>query len=310
MTGETYLAYLRTVVEIFDLDIHTYETVTSVSGEEGSFEVATCDLAGREHRYAARRIVLATGDMNRPRRIGVPGEDLPHVTHTWSDPHLYYQRRLLIVGGRNSAVEAALRCWRAGVHVAVSYRGALLDEKRLISRLHLEIDLLIRNRQIDFFPLTEPVEIAPGVARLRGVTAEANLRETARTSHGGRPELVEAGEEIELQSDFVYLATGFEMDQSLYEQIGITVTGDERKPTHDPATMESNVRGVFIVGTSIGGNQRGYKVFITTSHEHCTRAARAIAARLDRPDAAAVVSEAWVGNHPSRDYPLSSRDVE
>ncbi|MFW5683961.1 MAG: NAD(P)-binding domain-containing protein [Spirochaetota bacterium] len=311
VTGETYLAYLRQVVEIFDLDVNTYERVTSVSGHEGAFDVVTSDLAGHEHRYEGKTVVLATGDMNRPRRIGVRGEELPHVTHYWSDPHLYHRRRLLIVGGRNSAVEAALRCWRAGVQVAMSYRGALLDEKRLISRLHLEIDLLVRNGQIDFFPLTEPIELAPGRTVLRGIDAEANLRETARAAHGGKTRIVEAADEHELKTDFVYLATGFEMDQSLYEQLGIETEGEERRPVHDPATMESNVSGVFVVGTSIGGNQRGYKVFITTSHEHCTRAAREIQRRLVAEEQRHVqVSDAWVGNHSSRDYPLSSKDVE
>ncbi len=289
VTGEHYLAYLRQVVELFELEVRTYETVTAVRGPLGDFTTTTRDLAGEEHRYRSRAVILATGDMNRPRLIGVPGEDLPHVTHYWNDPHLYFRRRLLIVGGRNSAVEAALRCWRAGVHVAISYRGDELDEKRLISRLHLEIDLLIRNGRIEFYPLTEPQEIRPGVTVLRSLASHGEMREVA--------------------SDFVYLATGFEMDQRLYEQLGVAVEGEERRPVHDPQTMETNMPGVYVVGTAVGGNQRGYKVFITTSHEHCTKAARAIAERY-RPDRASAVSEEWVGNLPRRDYPLTSRDVE
>jgi len=307
VTGEQYLAYLRQVVEIFDLDIRTYERVTAIAGSVGDFRVTTRDLAGAEQRYASRTVVLATGDMNSPRSIGVPGEELPHVSHYWSTPHRYFQRRLLIVGGRNSAVEAALRCWRAGVKVAISYRGALLDEKRLISRLHLEIDLLIRNGQIDFYPLTAPVEFRPGRTVLRGVESEANLAETAHSAHGAAARVIAPGASEEVDTDFVYLATGFEMDQSLYASLGIATEGEEKRPVHDPATMESNVPGVYIVGTSIGGNQRGYKVFITTSHVHCTRAARAIIASISEQT---VVSDSWVGNHPSRDYPLSSKDVE
>ncbi len=290
VTGEQYLSYLRQVVELFDLRINTYEAVTGVSGEAGDFLVATRDLAGRDDRYRARTVVLATGDMNHPRTIGVPGEDLPHVTHYWNDPHIYFQRRLLIVGGRNSAVEAALRCWRAGVRVALSYHGPGLDEKRLISRLYLEIDLLIRNGRIEFLPLTRPVELRPGSATLRNLPPGSGSRE--------------------VEADFVYLATGFEMDQRLYESLGIDTVGDERRPVHDPRTMESNVPGVYVVGTATGGNQRGYKVFITTSHEHCTNAARAIAARCGSPELADAISDRWVGNHPARDYPLTSSDVE
>lgn len=281
VTGEYYLAYLRHVVELLDLDVRTYERVTAVTGVKGAFTVTTVDLAGATHEYECASVILATGDMNTARTIGVPGEDLPHVTHLWNDPHLYFRRKLLIVGGRNSAVEAAIRCWRAGVDVAISYRGASLDEKRLISRLYLEIDLMIRNGRIAFHPQTEPVEIRPGAVTLRG--ADRTVTDVA--------------------ADFVYLATGFEMDYSLYDMLGVQTHDAERKPVHDPRTMESNVPGVYVVGTSIGGNQRGYKVFITTSHEHCLAAARAIA-----PDAP--IRPEWVGNIASRDYPLSSKDVE
>jgi bacillithiol disulfide reductase len=279
-TGEAYLAYLRHVVEIFNLSIQSYEPVMDIQGARGDFTVRSTDQRGETHEYRTRNIVLATGDMNAPRLIGIPGEELPHVTHLWQDPHLYFQRKLLIVGGRNSAVEAALRCWRAGVKVAISYRGSRLDQKRLISRLHLEIDLLIRNRQIDFHPNTVPVEIRPGVTVLD-----------------------QAAQRFDVPADFVYLATGFEMDQRLYEKLGIAVEGQEKRPVHDERTMESSVPGVYIAGTATGGNQRGYKVFITTSHIHCLRIARGI-------NPGATIEEGWVGNHQSREYPLSSADVE
>jgi thioredoxin reductase (NADPH) len=282
VSGETYLAYLRTVIEQFDLRIHSYERVTAISGSKGAFTVHSRTHTGKEHTYECEHIVLATGDMNAPRMLNIPGEDLPHVTHYWRDPHLWFQKRLLIVGGRNSAVEAALRCWRAGVRVALSYQGEKLDEKRLISRLHLEIDLLIKNGQIDFYPRTRPVRLEHGVTEL------ADLVSGARRT---------------VENDFVYLATGFLMDQSLYNELGVALEGEVQSPVHDPQTMEANVPGVYVVGTAIGGNQRGYKVFITTSHEHCIRAARAILPGTPIPDD-------WVGNISNRDYPLSSKDVE
>ena len=304
VTGERYLAYLRQVVEIFDLPVRTYEEVTDIRGARGDFTVQTCDLAGRDHRYHAAAVVLATGDMNRPRFIGVPGEDLPHVTHLWQDPHLYFQRELLIVGGHNSAVEAAIRCWRAGAKVSMSYRGEALSEKKLISRLFLEIDLLIRNGQVRFYPGSVPMEIRPGVT----VLGPARELPAAGVTDPGAPDtggsgLPQPAGRFPVAADFVYLATGFEMDQRLYSALGVRVEGEERKPVHDPATMETNVPGVYVAGTAVGGNQRGYKVFITTSHDHCLRIARAFAP-------VAAIPDSWVGNHPSRDYPLSSRDVE
>ncbi len=321
VTGEHYLAYLRLVVETLDLDVNTYETVTGISGAPGAFTIESKNLAGQDRRHTARFVILATGDMNHARKLSVPGEQLPHVTHYWIDPHLYFQRELLIVGGANSAVEAALRCWRAGVCVSISYRGSHLDEKRLISRLHLELDLLIRNRQIAFYPLTEVVEIQPGVTVLRGTAGMQDaagdesdaLRSRAAEAHGGAAVLTEPGTTREVNADFVYLATGFEMDQSLYEMVGIETVDIEKKPVHDTETMESSTPGVFVVGTSIGGNQRGYKVFITTSHVHCLRAGREITRRLSADDPSRSfrsIERDWVGNLATRDYPLSSGDVE
>ena len=279
VTGEEYLAYLRQTVEVLNLNLITYEAVEKITPlPDSGFRLSTRTHSGTQNQYRTRFVILAGGDMNHPRLLGIPGEDLPHVTHYWRDPHTYFQKRLLIVGGKNSAVEAAIRCWRAGVRVSISYRGPALDEKRLISRLYLEIDLLIQNRQIDFYGSTTP-----------------------RRIEGGRVILSPGDREV--PADFVYLATGFTMDEELYKQLGIPLTGPERIPSFDPATMETPAPGAYVIGTATGGNQRRYRVFITTSHIHCLRAARSMFP--DRP-----VREEWVGNLHTRDYPLSSADVE
>ncbi len=276
-TGEDYLAYLRSIVETLDLRIRTYEPVIELSGHKGDFSARTRDLAGVTHTYRGRTVILATGDLNRPRMLGVDGEDLPHVTHYWNDPHDYFQRRLLIVGGRNSAIEAAVRCWRAGARVTLSYRRRAIDEGRTISRLALEARLLIEKGRIDFFPESRVREFRLGVTIME--------------------------DEREIPTDFAYLATGYEMDFTLYDQLGIGRRGEEERPAYDPQTMESNVAGAYVIGTATGGNQDRFTVFITTSHEHCLRAARSIAPNR-------TIQEAWVGNISSRDYPLSPSDIE
>ena len=93
---------------------------------EDGFELTTRALDG-VHRYAREEIVLAIGAMHRPNLLGIPGEDLPHVSHYFHDPHTYFAKQLLIVGGRNSAIEAAVRCQRAGAHVTLSYRREDFD---------------------------------------------------------------------------------------------------------------------------------------------------------------------------------------
>jgi len=166
-TREEYLAYLRGVVEQFDLEVQTYEPVVAIHRNEHEFLVTT-QPAGRRRRYRARRIVLCTGGTGRPRRLNIPGEDLPHVSHYFTDPHTYFRKRLLIVGGKNSAVETALRCHHAGARVSVSYRGDKLDPKSVKYWLLPEINGLIEEGKIAAYFKTVLVEITPSTVVLKG----------------------------------------------------------------------------------------------------------------------------------------------
>src|SRR5947209_1729052 len=125
-TREEYLNYLRTVVELYDLKVRTYEPVKNIEQQGGRFVLTTSRAQIR-----CNKLILATGGTDRPRRMNIPGEDLPHVSHYFQDPHVYFRRRLMIVGGRNSAIEAALRCHVAGAHVLLSYRRQALDAQRI-----------------------------------------------------------------------------------------------------------------------------------------------------------------------------------
>ena len=132
-TREEYLAYLRGLVQQFDLRIRTYERVVRIDrpasaatgtrlDEDDALPDQTFTLytqrSDESNVYEARRLVLAVGDMSHPRLLHVPGEDLPHVSHYFREPHAYFQQRVLIVGGRNSAAEAAIRLHRIGAHVS------------------------------------------------------------------------------------------------------------------------------------------------------------------------------------------------
>lgn len=259
ITGEEYLAYLRALVEQFDLQINSYERVISVEGEAGNFTLVTHPLSG-ERRYRARRIVLAVGDMQWPNRLGIPGEDLTHVSHYFRDPHDYFRRRLLIVGGRNSAAEAALRCWRAGARVTLSYRRARLDERRVKHWILPDLEAQFEAGTIGFLPETTPVAIGPGYVEL------------ARCADG----MPLAGATLLHETDFVLLATGFRGDQSLLEQLGVELRGENRVPSFDPATMETNVPGVYLAGTVAAGVQQRYTLFIENCHEHAGRIVQAL----------------------------------
>jgi thioredoxin reductase (NADPH) len=282
-TGEEYLAYLRMIVEMFDLQVNTYEKVLGIERDMSGFTLRTATLSG-ERTYRARRVVLAKGDMDQPNWLGIPGETLPHVTHYFDDPHPYFRKRLLVVGGKNSAVETALRCWRSGAEVALSYRRAELNER---VKDHLRPDLLaqIENGNIKYYPETIPIEITPGYVVLQPLS-------------GGQP----AGAEPMVHpTDFVVLATGFRADMSLYEMAGVKLGGLRRAPQHDPATMETNVAGLYLAGTTAAGeHQERYRIFIENSHEHVAKIVQHLTGQ--RPSR--------LGSIPARHYELALAQFE
>jgi thioredoxin reductase (NADPH) len=249
-TREEYLTYLRAVVLQFDLRIETFERVVSLQKRDDWFEATTVRAAGQRH-WRARNVVLAIGDMHRPRRIDVPGEDLPHVSHYFGDPHHYFRRRVLIVGGQNSAVEAAIRCYRVGAEVTLSYRGRELDTNRIKFWLLPEIRSLIRDGRLTFLPMTT-------VREIRGDAVVLD-------PHG------------DVEADAVLLLTGYEQDSTLFEQLGVALDGDARRPRFDEQTMETNVPGLYVAGTGSAGTQLGgVKEFIETSHVHVARIVAAL----------------------------------
>jgi thioredoxin reductase (NADPH) len=248
-TREEYLAYLRQVVRTFDLKVHTWEPVTAIERDGEAFTVTT-DRRGEARAYRGGRVILAVGDTDKPRRLGIPGEDLPHVTHLLEDPHKYFQRKLLIVGGKNSAVEAALRCWHAGVDVTLAYRHDAFDKQAVKYWLLPELLGRIKRGEVACHYNVEPTRITP-----RHVT----LTPTA----GGEP--------FDVEADFVLLATGFVADMSLFAKAGVELRGELQEPAFDEQTMETNVPGLYVAGTAVAGTQQSYRVFLENCHVHVDR---------------------------------------
>lgn len=256
---EEYLAHLRSVVGQFDLKIRTFERVTAIEprGRDKGF-LLTTSCKDQEQRYGAARVVAAIGDMHRPRLLNIPGEDLPHVSHYFGDPHQYFGRRVLIVGGRNSAVEAAIRCFRVGARVTICHRRSEFDPERIKYWLLPEIKHLIKTGRVEHLPNSVCRHITP---------AAASIAPT-----GG-------GAAREVEADAVLLLTGYEMDPSLLEAAGVELIGESRTPKHNPRTMETNIPGLYIAGTAAAGTQVRFKLFIENCHIHATRIAAAITGR-------------------------------
>jgi thioredoxin reductase (NADPH) len=287
-TREDYLRYLRQVAGAFALEVRTFERVVAIEREGGWFVVRTAPSAhgvgGVEEQrraerlgtdrglvegegarsapprrgeptraYRVRRIVLAIGNMHLPRMVGVPGEGLPHVSHYLEDPHKYFGKRVVIVGGRNSAAEAAVRLYRAGASVTLCQRRPELERERIKYWLLPELEWLIGKGLIGF-------EASVGV---REITEGA----VVFTRTGGY---------VEVPADMVLLLTGYVQEPGLFEMLGVELHGPERRPRFNHDTMETSVPGVFVAGTAVSGSQERARVFIENAHEHVERIVRAI----------------------------------
>jgi len=263
ITGEQYLAYLRTLVEMFDLNLRLYEPAVDIQQKEDGFELRTASLKG-QRIYHARYVVLATGGMAAPQRLNIPGEELPHVTHYFPGPHPYFHTEVLIVGGRNSAIESALRCWRAGAKVKLSYRRPDFDFDHIKPHLAMDLQDRLRKGEITFLPSTIPVAITPTHVLL------------ASTEDG----LTTNGTTINHETDFVLLCTGFVADMGLFEMAGVALKGKEQAPEYNEITMETNVTGLYVAGTAVGGTQSRFKHFISTSHNHVAKIVKAITGNI------------------------------
>ena len=273
---EEYLAYLRGVAEHYDLEVNTYEPVVGIQRGNGEFLLSTQPV-GRRRRYRAKRIVLCTGGTDHPRRLNIPGEDLPHVSHYFQEPHKYFRKRLLIVGGKNSAVETAIRCYRAGAHVSVSYRREQFNAKSIKYWLLPEINGLIAEGKITGLFNTIPTEITPKYVRLAPWTdASGGGGGDGSLESQAAAEARQCINELRAEVDFVLLLTGYEQDTTLFELAGLELVGECSAPLYNERTMESSVPGIYVAGTAVGGTQDKYRVFIENCHVHVGRIVAAL----------------------------------
>jgi thioredoxin reductase (NADPH) len=252
-TRQEICQYYRRVAEVFDLNIRYQSHVSQLNRKDGHFEIEL----KRERTLEARRVVLATGFYDRPNLLGISGESLPHVSHYYRDPHEFFQRQVVIVGGRNSAVEAALEIFRAGGQVTLVHRGA--DFSTGVKYwLKPDIENRISEGSIQAFFGAQVAQIDEQIVRIR------NVRD----------------EQLELPADAVLLLTGYHPDTRLMHAAGVHVDAESLVPEHNPETLESNVPGLYIAGSPIAGRDCN-RIFIENGREHGEQVMRALAASLD-----------------------------
>jgi thioredoxin reductase (NADPH) len=237
------LKYYRKGAEHYGLELRLFEKVLRVDGHEDAFTVLTETASGREEKYHGKKIVVATGYYDLPNGMGVPGEHLPHVNHYYTEPHPFWNQSVVVIGGKNSAVESALDLYRNGARVTLLVRG-----RELGASLKYWVKPDIENR------------IKAGQIRaMFGVRVKEFVREGVVVEN-------DAGVE-ELPARQVFALTGYHPDYEFIEALGVRLDKDTRKPEIDPQTLESNVPGIYLAGVVIAGKYTG-EIFIENGRFH------------------------------------------
>jgi thioredoxin reductase (NADPH) len=246
------LKYYRKAAEHYGLELRLYEKVLRVEGSDGHFIVVTETEQGTEARHEGRKIAVATGYYDLPNKMNVPGEEFPHVSHYYSEPHEYWNQDVVVVGGKNSAAEAALDLYRNGARVTLIHRKAELGST-IKYWVRPDIENRIKAGQIKALFDTRVKSIT------RGEVIVANG----------------AGER-RIPARQVFALTGYHPDFSFIESMGIELDPKTRKPVMDATTHESNVPGIYLAGVVIGGLHTS-EIFIENGRFHGKQIAAALA---------------------------------
>ncbi|HVB34235.1 MAG TPA: YpdA family putative bacillithiol disulfide reductase [Patescibacteria group bacterium] len=250
-TRQEALKYYRRAAEHYGIEVRQYERVVAVDGHDGNFTVVTRTRAQVENRYKTRKIVVASGYYDQPNRMEIPGEDLRHVSHYYTESHPFWGRDVVVIGAKNSAAEAALDLFRGGARVLLVHRGDGLGAS-LKYWVRPDIENRIHAGEIQAHFRTRVTRIEPGAVTVHSDGAERTL-----------------------PADQVFAMTGYHPDFDFLVQLGIELAPEARRPRLDPDTLESNVPGIYLAGVLIGGERTG-EIFIENGRFHGKKIAAAL----------------------------------
>jgi len=247
------LKYYRRVAEYYDLNIHQYERVLSIDGDDGNFHVVTSKT-----EYRARKIVLATGYYDVPNMLNVPGEELDNVIHYYKEPHPYYNHDVLVVGAKNSAAIAALELFWTGARVTLIHRGAGISH-RVKYWIKPNIENRIKCGEVQAYFNSHLIAIHPH-------SVDIETPEGRKT----------------LKNDFVFAMIGYRPDLEFLASLGIRLDPGSQKPRINSETFESDRPGMYLAGVIVAGMHTN-EIFIENGRFHGKQIADAIADSLARP---------------------------
>lgn len=233
------LEYYRRIVTSNKLEINLFEKVEKIQKKDDHFHISS-----DKNTYLANNIIIATGFYDIPNLLNVPGEELPKVSHYYKDPHYYASQKLAVVGASNSAVDAALECWRKGADVTMIIRGPEVGDR---VKYWVRPDIINR------------IEEGSITAYFNSTVKEIRDNEIVIDGPEGTKTI---------ENDFVLALTGYMPNFKFLENLGIELSKDEKKlPSYDPETMETNVQGLYLAGVICGGMET-HKWFIENSRIH------------------------------------------
>jgi thioredoxin reductase (NADPH) len=238
-TRNEALKYYRKVVGMFQLDVHQYEEVLRVGQVQPHlFRVETAEAA-----YDTRNVVISIGYYDNPNVIGIPGEDLPHVSHYYTEAHPFYDRDVLVIGGKNSAAEAALDLFRGGARVSLVHRGPAMGQT-VKYWVRPDIENRFKNGQITPYFNAKVIEVTKSHVTIS-----------------------QAGETRHIPAQQVFALTGYHCSTKFFDQVGVRYDSDTLRAEYNPETFETNVPGIYLAGSVVGGRING-EIFIENGRFH------------------------------------------
>lgn len=238
-TRNDTLNYYRRVADYYNLKIRQYEKVERVEGAKNDFWIKT----NRNRVYRSNFVVIATGQYDNPNYLNVPGENLTKVSHYYTEGHPFYRQHVAVIGGQNSAVEAALDLYRHGAYVTLIHRRSSLGDS-VKYWIRPNIENRIKENKIRALFNTVVKEI----------TEEAIVVQKAD------------GTTEKIRNDFVFAMTGYRPNLDFLKSLGIKIESNDT-PVHNPETLETNIPGMYIAGVITAG-AAGSKLFIENSRHH------------------------------------------
>lgn len=233
------LEYYRRIVTSNKLNIKLFEKVENVQKNKGTFTVVS-----EKNTYISKQVVIATGFYDLPNLLNVPGEDLEKVVHYYDNPHYYSGQKVAVIGASNSAIDAALECWRKGADVSLIIRGSEVGQR---VKYWVRPDI---------------------VNRIEEGSIKAYYNTTVKSITENSISLNTENDVVEIENDFVLALTGYKPNFNFLEKLGVNISNDAKKlPEYNPDTMETNIDGLYLAGVICGGMET-HKWFIENSRIH------------------------------------------